>query len=78
MGVQKSKLKEISAEEKDNYDEEPNYEIKTRSPYPQNWRLNIMVSKREEDLKNDAFQLARFKCHRKVNKFMDCEKCKIS
>jgi len=35
--------------------EEPDYVVKTRAPYPTEWRVNIMVSKREEDLKNDAY-----------------------
>ena len=34
-----------------------------------------MVAKKEEDLKNEAFQMARLKCHKKVRQFMACEKC---
>jgi hypothetical protein len=55
MGVNKSTLKKFSDEEIDNLNEEPDYVIKTRSPYPKNWVMNIMVAKREEDLKNVAF-----------------------
>lgn len=66
MGVQKSKLKVISESEKEKYEEEPNYIIKTRPPYPTEWRVNIMVSKREEDLKHESYQIARLKCRKKV------------
>ena len=73
MGVQKSKLKEIPEEEKLKYHEEPDYIVKTRPPYPSEWRVNIMVSKREEDLKHVSYQIARLKCRNKVEKFIQCE-----
>ena len=55
MGVHKSTLRTFSEDEINNLEEEPDYIIKTRSPFPKNWIVNLMVSKREEDLKNEAF-----------------------
>jgi len=35
--------------------EEPDYEVKTRGPLPDTWKLNITRGKREDDLRNEAY-----------------------
>eukprot|EP01017_Pseudomicrothorax_dubius_P018529 TRINITY_DN20478_c0_g1_i2.p1 TRINITY_DN20478_c0_g1~~TRINITY_DN20478_c0_g1_i2.p1 ORF type:complete len:101 (+),score=10.10 TRINITY_DN20478_c0_g1_i2:62-364(+) len=57
-------------------DPEPNYVIKTRPPIPMEWSLNILRGKREEELSDEAFRLARRKCYKSVMRFIQCEKQK--
>jgi len=72
MGAHKSKMPKIDPEDK--LDPEPEYVIKTRSPKPTIWQLNILRGKREDDLRNDAYPIARRKCHKDVDVFQECEK----
>ena len=73
MGTYKSKIPKQDVNENTCLEEEPFYVIKTRSPRPGPWSLNIMRGKREDDLRNIAYSLARRKCYRKVLEFTNCE-----
>ena len=74
MGAFKSKREKIDIEKLPKLHEETDYQIKTRSPKPTNWRLNIMRGKREDELRNEAYYLARRKCYDKAKSFENCEK----
>lgn len=74
MGAHKSRLHKIHIEDNQKLEPEPDYLIKTRSPRPSRWQLNILRGKKEDDLRNEAYPLARRKCHKSVEVFMDCEK----
>jgi hypothetical protein len=74
MGTYKSKGVKGDADKMPRLEPEPNYEIKTRSPKPTTWKLNILRGKREDDLRNEAYPLARRKCYHAVKEFEKCEK----
>lgn len=74
MGGKNTKIPEINPEDRKNLEPEPDYDIKTRSPKPTTWQLNIMRGKREDDLRNEAYPIARRKCHKYVDVFAACEK----
>ena len=52
----------------------PNYEIKTRSPRPENWRLNLMRGNKEDEFRGECFSISRRKCYDVVQEFAKCEK----
>ena len=74
MGAHKSRLHKVHLEDRGVLEPEPDFVIKTRSPKPDVWQLNILRGKREDDLRNEAYPLARKKCHKNVESFQDCEK----
>lgn len=74
MGAHKSMMPKISPEDRQNLEPEPDYVIKTRSPKPTVWQLNIHRGKREDDLRNESYPIARRKCHKDVDVFQECEK----
>lgn len=74
MGAHHSKLSKANKDDKGVLEPEPDFIIKTRSPRPEIWQLNILRGKREDDLRNQAYPLARRKCHRDVESFQECEK----
>ncbi len=41
---------------------------------PDLWKLNILRGKREDELKDEAMPIARRKCMKKVNNFIQCER----
>ncbi len=55
-------------------EEETDYVVKTRSPMPSTWSLNILRGKREDDMRNESMSFARRKCKQKVLTFSECEK----
>ena len=77
MGAHKSMMPKISPEDRQNLEPEPDYVIKTRSPKPTVWQLNIHRGKREDDLRNESYPIARRKCHKDVDVFQECEKSHI-
>ena len=49
------------------------YFIKTRPPkYTNHWKLNFLRRAREEDLRDEAMQASRLKCHETANAFTKC------
>lgn len=77
MGTYKSKAVKGDAEKLPRLQRELDYDIKTRSPKPTTWKLNILRGKREDDLRNEAYPLARRKCYNAVKDFERCEKGQI-
>lgn len=74
MGAHKSRMYRVHIDENNAFEPEPDYVIKTRSPMPSKWQLNILRGKKEDDLRNQAYPLARRKCHKNVEEFQECEK----
>lgn len=74
MGNLKSRTTNLIITEDLKLDPEPNYEIKTRSPRPENWKLNILRGKKEDELRGEAYAIARRKCYFPVQEFAECEK----
>ena len=74
MGTYKSKsIKVDISNMKELEEEEPNYEVKTRTPRPSSWKMNILRGKRESELNDIAMPITRRKCHRKASEFAKCE-----
>lgn len=49
------------------------YTVKTHPPhYIYHWKLNFLRRAREEDLRDEAMQAARLKCHESGNAFTKC------
>jgi Cytochrome c oxidase biogenesis protein Cmc1 like len=49
------------------------YTVKTRPPhYIYNWKINWLRRAREEDLRDEAMQASRLKCHASANAFSKC------
>jgi len=49
------------------------YTIKTRPPHYTNyWKLNLLRRSREEELRDEAMQASRLKCHEPANAFTKC------
>lgn len=59
MGSYRSKGFKIDIETLPEAEPEPDYEIRTRSPMPDRWALNIVRGKREDELKGLAYAYAR-------------------
>jgi hypothetical protein len=77
-----SVLKDLAKQERDGYirkycpefePESGKYVIKTRPPhYVYHWKLNFLRRARETDLRDEAMQAARLKCHTSANAFARC------
>jgi hypothetical protein len=55
MGAHKSKESRPKWDELGELREEKDYEVKTRGPLPENWKLNITRGKREDELRNEVY-----------------------
>lgn len=66
MGTYKSKGIKVDAEKLPELEEELDYEVKTRPPLPDAWKLNLLRGIREDELKDKVMPIARRKCIRKV------------
>jgi len=53
---------------------EEDYVIRTRSPMPDTWTMNIMRGKREDELRLESYPLARRKCYDYVKVLEQCNK----
>lgn len=60
MGSYRSKNFKVDVDSLPTLEPEPNYEIKTRSPMPDRWALNILRGQREDELKGLAYAYARY------------------
>ena len=90
MGSYRSKNFKVDVDSLPTLEPEPNYEIKTRSPMPDRWALNILRGQREDELKGLAYAYARYffyfyflllnkynkrrKCRKHADEFIDCER----
>ncbi len=77
MGAHQSRLHKVHLEGRGSLEPEPDYIIRTRSPKPTVWQLNILRGKKEDDLRNEAYPLARRKCHKSAEFFEQCEKSSL-
>lgn len=59
MGSYKSKNFKVDVESLPETEPEPDYVIKTRSPKPERWSLNLLRGQREDELKGLAYAYAR-------------------
>lgn len=77
MGTYKSKAIKVDAEKLPILEEETEYEVKTRSPMPDVWKLNLLRGVREDEMKDEAMPIARRKCINKVYiyKYLYIYKC---
>lgn len=66
MGTYKSKGIKRDAEKMPILEEETDYDVKTRSPMPGPWKLNLLRGAREDELKDEVMPIARRKCIQKV------------
>ena len=74
MGVVPSKKdKNRKAEDFPAVEREPDYVVKTRSPMPDRWSLNVTRGHREEELRAEAMPIARRKCFDEAKVFEACE-----
>jgi Cytochrome c oxidase biogenesis protein Cmc1 like len=81
MGSYRSKGFKIDIETIPEQEPEPDYEIKTRTPKPDRWQLNILRGRREDELRGLAYAYARYmgvfkfrrKCKKPALEFIQCE-----
>lgn len=59
MGSYRSKNFKVDIDSLPEAEPEPNYEVRTRSPKPERWTLNLLRGQREDELKGLAYAYAR-------------------
>jgi hypothetical protein len=76
MGAVPSVVKKVKQdiEHMPRLEPEMDYEIKTRSPLPKTWNLNILRGRKEDELKNESYPIVRRKCYEYAKLFEQCEK----